>query len=57
MPSLAEIVLCTGAAGGILYLIFQDLAPQAQLKNHWFPPLGAVSGFALGLLGLLWMGG
>jgi ZIP family zinc transporter len=45
------------ASGGILYLIFQDLAPQAQLKNHWFPPLGAVSGFALALLGLLWMGG
>jgi zinc transporter, ZIP family len=45
------------ASGGILYLIFQDLAPQAQLRNHWFPPLGAVSGFALGLLALLWTGG
>ena len=44
------------ASGGILYLIFQDIAPQAQLRNHWFPPLGAVSGFALGLLGVLWTG-
>ncbi|HEX5092788.1 MAG TPA: hypothetical protein VFV84_08900 [Burkholderiales bacterium] len=44
------------ASGGILYLIFQDIAPQARLRNHWFPPLGAVSGFALGLLGVLWIG-
>jgi len=39
------------AAGGILYLIFQDIAPQAKLTRHWGPPLGAVCGFALGLLG------
>jgi len=39
------------AAGGILYLIFQDIAPQARLTRHWGPPLGAVCGFALGLLG------
>jgi ZIP family zinc transporter len=45
------------ASGGILYLIFQDIAPQARLKNHWFPPLGAVSGFGLGLLGHLALGG
>jgi ZIP family zinc transporter len=45
------------ASGGILYLIFQDLAPQSRLRNHWFPPLGAVLGFALGLLGSLWAGG
>ena len=39
------------AAGGILYLIFQDIAPQVKLKNHWAPPLGAVAGFVLGMLG------
>jgi len=39
------------AAGGILYLIFQDIAPQAKLRNHWAPPLGAVGGFLLGVLG------
>jgi ZIP family zinc transporter len=39
------------AAGGILYLIFQDIAPQAKLKRHWAPPLGALAGFLLGVLG------
>lgn len=39
------------AAGGIFYLIFEDIAPQAQLEYHWAPPLGAVFGFMLGMLG------
>ncbi len=39
------------AAGGILYLTFQDIAPQARLQRHWGPPLGAVAGFLLGVLG------
>ncbi|MFT5658552.1 MAG: ZIP family zinc transporter [Gammaproteobacteria bacterium] len=39
------------AAGGILYLIFQDIAPQSKLKKHWAPPLGAVAGFLLGVMG------
>jgi zinc transporter, ZIP family len=39
------------AAGGILYLIFQDIAPQAHLNKHWAPSLGAVIGFCLGMLG------
>ena len=38
------------AAGGILYLTFQDIAPQARLERHWAPPLGAVLGFSLALL-------
>ena len=38
------------AAGGILYLTFQDIAPQSKLERHWAPPLGAVLGFALALL-------
>ncbi len=39
------------AAGGILYLIFQDIAPQVKLRKHWAPPLGAVAGFLLGMIG------
>jgi ZIP family zinc transporter len=39
------------AAGGILYLIFQDIAPQSRLERHWGPALGAVFGFAVGVLG------
>lgn len=39
------------AAGGILYLIFQDIAPQAKLKKHWAPALGALAGFLLGVVG------
>ena len=41
------------ASGGLLYLVFQDIAPQSRLKAHWFPPMGAVCGFALALLGQL----
>jgi ZIP family zinc transporter len=41
------------AGGGILYIIFQDIAPQAKLKKHWVPTLGAVIGFLLGLIGHL----
>lgn len=39
------------AAGGILYIVFQDIAPQVKLKKHWGPPLGAVFGFLVGLMG------
>ena len=44
------------AAGGILYIIFQDIAPQSKLKNHWASPLGAVAGFLLGVLGHISVG-
>jgi len=39
------------AGGGILYLVFQDVAPEAKLPGAWSPSLGAVLGFGLGLLG------
>lgn len=39
------------ASGGILYLIFQDIAPQSRMRRHWAPPLGAVLGFCVGMLG------
>ncbi len=44
------------AAGGILYLIFQDIAPQSRLARHWAPPLGAVLGFSLALFGKMLLG-
>lgn len=43
------------ASGGILYVIFQDIAPQSTMKNHWMPPLGAVFGFLIGMLGHQWL--
>jgi ZIP family zinc transporter len=39
------------AGGGILYLIFQDIAPQSHMQRHWAPPLGAVFGFLVGMIG------
>ncbi|MFA7553324.1 MAG: divalent cation transporter [Spongiibacteraceae bacterium] len=41
------------SAGGILYSIFQDIAPQVKLEKHYAPPLGAILGFALGLIGFM----
>lgn len=41
------------SSGGIIYLIFEDVAPQVPLERSWSPPLGAVAGFALGLTGSL----
>jgi ZIP family zinc transporter len=45
------------ASGGILYLIFQDIAPQSRLNRHWAPPLGAVVGFSVALFGDMVMRG
>lgn len=42
-------VVMLAASGGILYLIFQDIAPQSRLEHHWGPPLGAVLGFCLAM--------
>ncbi len=39
------------AAGGILYLVFQDIAPLSRMKRRRAPPLGAVLGFVVGMLG------
>lgn len=44
------------AAGGILYLLFQDIAPKAHSSRSSVPALGAVAGFALGLAGDLLTG-
>jgi ZIP family zinc transporter len=40
-------------SGGILYLIFEDIAPGSHLKYRNFPAIGAVSGFLLGMLGTM----
>ncbi len=37
------------AAGGILYILVQDIAPLAHRDGHWAPTLGAVLGSALGI--------
>ncbi|TQD40722.1 ZIP family metal transporter [Haloflavibacter putidus] len=39
------------ASGGILYLIFEDIAPQAKLEQSWLPALGANLGFLIGIVG------
>lgn len=39
------------ASAGILYLVFQDIAPESKVNNSRFPALGAVLGFVLGLVG------
>lgn len=39
MPQLTASLMLF-ASGGILYLIFQDIAPMSKLKNSWFPALG-----------------
>ncbi|HUR69733.1 MAG TPA: divalent cation transporter [Candidatus Thermoplasmatota archaeon] len=39
------------AAGGITYLLFHDIAPQAHPEGHWIPTLGAILGFAIAIVG------
>jgi ZIP family zinc transporter len=41
------------ASGGILYSIFQDIAPEVKLEKHWAPPLGAIMGFLVGMIGFM----
>jgi len=53
---IATSVTMMFASGGIMYLIFQDIAPQAKLSRHWGPPLGAVLGFALSLMVAMLLG-
>jgi ZIP family zinc transporter len=38
------------SAGGMLYLIFHDIAPLAHREGHWVPTLGSTVGFVLGLV-------
>lgn len=43
------------AAGGLVYLMFQEIAPQSRLNRHWAPPLGAVLGVGMTLLAEHWI--
>lgn len=43
------------SSGGILYLMFQDIAPQIPLENKMLPPLCAILSFSVGLTGHLMM--
>lgn len=55
-PRLLGIIMLL-SAGGIVYLMFQEIAPQSRLRRHWAPPLGAVLGVGTTLLAELWIGG
>ncbi len=50
MPQLTASLMLF-SSGGILYLIFQDIAPMSQLQKSWFPALGANFGFLVGMIG------
>jgi len=41
------------SSGGILYLIFDEIAPAAHLEHRDFPALGSVAGFLFGMIGWL----
>jgi ZIP family zinc transporter len=52
LPAIVAAIMLF-ASGAILYSIFQDIAPQAKLKKHYAPPMGAILGFVLGINGLM----
>jgi len=33
--------------------VFQDIAPQIRMENHWLPPLGGILGFLVGMIGFM----
>lgn len=45
------------ASAGILYLVFQDVAPGSKVGKSGVPALGAVVGFMLGLVGSMLISG
>lgn len=45
------------ASGGILYLIFEDIAPSAKMDKKWLPAFGANIGFLIGIIGEKLIGG
>ena len=54
-PGVVAVIVLM-ASGGILYSIFQDIAPKVRLEQHWAPPLGAVLGFVMGMAGYMLAG-
>lgn len=43
--------LALAASGGIVYLVFHDIAPDAFEEGHWLPTMGASLGFLLAMVG------
>lgn len=52
-PGIGAVMMVS--AGGIMYLMFQDIAPEVPLENAALPPFGAVLGFGVGLAGDLFI--
>jgi zinc transporter, ZIP family len=50
LPTITDSLMLF-SSGGILYLIFQDIAPMSKLKQTWFPALGASFGYLIGMIG------
>ncbi len=50
MPHLTASLMLF-SSGGILYLIFQDIAPMSKMQKSWFPALGVSFGFLVGMIG------
>lgn len=46
---IAELMVFSG--GGIIFLMFQDIAPLSKMKNSWIPAVGASIGFLVGIIG------
>lgn len=44
------------SAGGVVYLIFQDIAPMSKLRKNWVPALGGSMGFLVGMIGVKVLG-
>jgi ZIP family zinc transporter len=53
---MALSMILTFCAGGVLYLVFEDISPKVAMDKHFLPPLGAVGGFMVGLAGYLLVG-
>jgi len=49
-PTVVNIIMLY-AGGGIMYLVFQDIAPLSKGADEWIPASGASIGFALGMIG------
>lgn len=47
--TVAGIMLFAG--GGIIYLMFQHIAPLSRVRKSWTPALGASLGFLFGMVG------
>lgn len=52
--TIGALMLFSG--GGVIYLIFQDIAPMSRLQKNWFPALGASFGFLIGMIGVKVLG-